>query len=202
VRTKSIDQGHVPVSRVIAPLEPVDGFLMSAERFEHVRDLDRRDVAGIFQAQQIVEDSACIVVPPCQGASAPQRLADLMRRPSERLTRAAVLTTSSLPTLKAYLEGERQFRLGQFDAAVEAFTRAVANDSTFALAYYRLSTAAEWLGDTRLAHSAADRAVQFGQRLPPPDRTLLQALLATRSGHARMGTPVARTRRCGRRPLA
>jgi DNA-binding SARP family transcriptional activator len=111
-------------------------------------------------------------------------LADLRRRPSERLTRAAALTTSSLPALKAYLEGERQFRLGQFDAAVDAFTRAVVEDSTFALAYYRLSTAAEWLGDTRLAHSAADRAVQFGQRLPPLDRTLLQALLATRSGDA------------------
>jgi tetratricopeptide (TPR) repeat protein/predicted Ser/Thr protein kinase len=58
---------------------------------------------------------------------------------STRLSGAASMSTESLPALKAYLEGERLFTDGEWLRAQEAFTRAVAADTTFALAYYRLA---------------------------------------------------------------
>ncbi len=65
--------------------------------------------------------------------------------PAEEMTRLAAATSSSLPALKAYLEGERLLRDGNFSAAVEAFQSATSADTAFALAYYRLAIAAEWV---------------------------------------------------------
>ena len=47
------------------------------------------------------------------------------------------MTTQSFPALKAYLEGESEFRAGRFANALEAFQRATATDQSFALVYYR-----------------------------------------------------------------
>ena len=99
-----------------------------------------------------------------------------------RLTGIAAVTTRSLPALKAYLEGESAFRSGNFDAAVEGFQRAVAEDSLFALAWYRMSVAAEWLTRSDIAHEAAEHAVRLADRLSEHDRLLLQALVVTRRG--------------------
>jgi serine/threonine-protein kinase len=101
-----------------------------------------------------------------------------------RLTGIAAMTTQSLPALKAYLDGESAFRAGNFDAAVEGFQRAVAQDPQFALAWYRMSIAAEWLTRTDIARNAAEHAVQMADRLSEHDRQLLQALVATRRGAA------------------
>jgi tetratricopeptide (TPR) repeat protein len=57
----------------------------------------------------------------------------------------ANLTTHSLPALRAYLEGERHYRRAEFPQAVEAFERAIEEDSLFALALYRISDAYGWL---------------------------------------------------------
>ncbi|MGI9075893.1 MAG: protein kinase domain-containing protein [Gemmatimonadaceae bacterium] len=94
------------------------------------------------------------------------------------------VTTSSLPALKAYLEGESLFRGGQFASAVEAFQRAVTLDTAFALAYYRLSVAAEWNGEPERTLRAAEQAVVYGERLSEHDRRLLDAFLAFRHGAA------------------
>ena len=56
----------------------------------------------------------------------------------------ASVTTSSLPALRAWLEGEVHYRHGAADAAVAAYERALAHDTTFAFAYYRLSSAYSW----------------------------------------------------------
>jgi tetratricopeptide (TPR) repeat protein len=101
-----------------------------------------------------------------------------------RLAGIAAMTTQSLPALKAYLDGESAFRAGNFDAAVEGFQRAVAQDSQFALAWYRMSIAAEWLTRTDIARNAAEHAVQLADRLSEHDRGLLKALVATRRGSA------------------
>jgi DNA-binding SARP family transcriptional activator/Flp pilus assembly protein TadD len=101
------------------------------------------------------------------------------RQPSDsgqRLTRLAAVTTSSLPALKAYLEGEQRFRIGHYKEAVDAFSRAVEEDSTFALAHYRLASAYSWSGDT-LMRQEAHRATRFAQRLTPSDRALVEAFL-------------------------
>lgn len=58
--------------------------------------------------------------------------------------RVSSVTTSSVPALRAYLEGEQHFRRSEFVQAREAFTRAVDLDSTFAIAAHRLSIAYGW----------------------------------------------------------
>ena len=100
-----------------------------------------------------------------------------------RLTAIAAVTTRSLPALKAYLEGESDFRGANFDAAVEAFQRAVKEDSLFALAWYRMSVAAEWLTRSDIAREGAEHALRLSDRLSEHDRQLLQALVATRRGN-------------------
>ena len=102
--------------------------------------------------------------------------------PRTRLRRVAGMTTSSLPAFKAYLEGESAFRAGHFESAVEAFQRAVAQDSLFALAYYRLSMAAEWLTRGELSRDAAEEALRHAERLSAHDRRLLEALLLRHRG--------------------
>lgn len=102
--------------------------------------------------------------------------------PGAQLTRLAGVTTSSFPSLKAYLEGEAALRSGQHRTGVEAFQRAIEHDSTFALAYHRLAIAASWITDQALARAAADRALLYGARLPGSTRNLLEASLAWRQG--------------------
>ncbi|MCG8605610.1 hypothetical protein MJD09_11510, partial [bacterium] len=99
-----------------------------------------------------------------------------------RFTQLAALTTASLPALKAYLEGESAGRNGLFPEAVDAFSRAVSEDSTFALAYYRLSIAAEWDLQEEMARKAAEQAFRYSGRLSDRDRRLLEAYLVRRRG--------------------
>ncbi|MFQ5890355.1 MAG: hypothetical protein ACE5JR_09925 [Gemmatimonadota bacterium] len=103
--------------------------------------------------------------------------------PGTRMARIAAVTTHSLPALRAYLEGEKFFRSGNFERALDAFQRATAEDSTFALAWYRLSIAAEWhLSEADLVREAAERAARFGDRLSEHGRRLLDAFQAARQG--------------------
>lgn len=100
-------------------------------------------------------------------------VAGTLNRGRERLTAVAVLTTDSLPALKAFLAGERALRDGRFTHAAARFREATSADTTFALAWYRLSTALEWsaqpIGD------AAARALRHAERLSPDDRRVVQA---------------------------
>ena len=102
--------------------------------------------------------------------------------PEGGLARVAVLTTSSLPALKAYLQGERAMRGGRFSDAVEAYENAVSEDSLFALAHYRLSKAASWDRRYGLAREAAEQAVRHADRLSPASRHLVEANLANWRG--------------------
>ena len=59
----------------------------------------------------------------------------------------ADLTTGSVEALRAYLEGERFYRRGEFAPAADAYQRALIADSAFALAIYRVSDTYGWLED-------------------------------------------------------
>jgi DNA-binding SARP family transcriptional activator/tetratricopeptide (TPR) repeat protein len=111
-----------------------------------------------------------------------QLLAQQQRGPEERLAGVAAATTGSIPALKRYLAGERELRAGRYVPALEAFQDAIALDTAFALAHYRLSVAAEWLGQDSLARGAGASAVRFDTRLSEHDRLLVRALVARRSG--------------------
>ena len=115
---------------------------------------------------------------------ATQLLSQTTSGPTGRVMRVASVTTPSLAAYKAYLDGDAAFRAGRADSAVAAFGRAVALDTAFALAYYRLSVAAEWATRATLAERAAEQAVRHSARLADHDRLLLRALLATRRGAA------------------
>jgi DNA-binding SARP family transcriptional activator len=92
------------------------------------------------------------------------------------LTRLAALTTNSLPALKSYIEGERELRAGREPEATSAFLDAIARDSMFALAHYRLALAARWVSAGKVdAPGAAARAAQLANRLSPMVRALLTA---------------------------
>jgi tetratricopeptide (TPR) repeat protein len=102
-----------------------------------------------------------------------------------RLTRLALVTTDSLPALKSYLNGVREFRAAKFPEAWTAFSNAVAADTAFALAWYQLSVTSDWLLRTDLSPwEAADRAMVFSNRLSERDRQLLEALRTGREGRA------------------
>jgi class 3 adenylate cyclase/tetratricopeptide (TPR) repeat protein len=85
------------------------------------------------------------------------------------------LTTTSLPALKAYLEGEQAFRRSEWERAIGSLARAVEADSTFALALHRLSLAHGWItGFSPQAVAYGERAGRLIGRLPERDSLLLQ----------------------------
>jgi len=105
--------------------------------------------------------------------------------PGARVERIAAVTTSSLPALKAYLTGEQAFRAGEYQKATEAFQQAVAEDSLFALAYYRLASASEYSAiRADIAAEASEKALRYADRLSERDRALLEASVALRRGDA------------------
>jgi tetratricopeptide (TPR) repeat protein len=111
---------------------------------------------------------------------------------SGRVRQLAALTTASLAALKAYLHGDELLRAGQFTPALAAFEEAVALDSTFALAHYRLSVAREW-GSVTGATAAADAAHRHASRLSDRDRLLVDAMWTWRHGNGREAEDLYRT---------
>ncbi len=101
------------------------------------------------------------------------------------VARIAAVTTDSLSALKDYLQGERALRGGRYLEAADAFQRAVAVDSSFALAWYRLSVAYEWLTRDNLVAQSAEQAFRHSARLAERDRRLFEATVS-----ARVGDPV------------
>lgn len=98
--------------------------------------------------------------------------------------RLDALTTTSLPALRAYLEGEAAFRDAAFADAVAAYEQAVALDSLFALAWLRLSSSYGWLDNIGSASAAVagERALALVDRLPARDRIIVRASEAARTG--------------------
>ena len=110
-------------------------------------------------------------------------LGGLGDREADRLLRTAALTTTSLPAFKSYLQGEELMRSGQFERAAEAYLGAIAQDSTFAVAHYRLALAREW-APLPGEDAAASAAAHYSERLSARDRALLEAFRRWRAGDA------------------
>jgi tetratricopeptide (TPR) repeat protein/TolB-like protein len=88
------------------------------------------------------------------------------------------VASASPEALKAWVEGERDFRRGDFDQADESFLRAIEVDSTFALAWLRLAQSRGWRRNTPGIGSereAYERAAALTDRLSPRERMLLRA---------------------------
>jgi len=129
-------------------------------------------------------------------------LADRFGRSSAQMEQLAAMTTTSLPALKAFLSGEAAFRRGDARASQAAFRQATREDTTFALAYYRLSVAGSWFpraeADFAEVDDAMDSAVRHDARLSEPQRQILAAYVQYRQGAndsaQRILRPLLRTR--------
>jgi eukaryotic-like serine/threonine-protein kinase len=86
------------------------------------------------------------------------------------------VTTKSLPALKAYLAGEREYRTAHWSAAVRHYHRAIEADSNFASAWLRLSSACGW-GECpqKLGQAYHARALELADQLPDREAKLIRA---------------------------
>jgi tetratricopeptide (TPR) repeat protein len=89
--------------------------------------------------------------------------------------RLASFGSTSLPAVKAFLQGEQHLRRAEWDSALAYYERAIRLDSTFPLALRRASTALGWLrtGYDSLSNAYALRAGAFNHGLPPRDSLLV-----------------------------
>lgn len=86
----------------------------------------------------------------------------------------AALTTRSLPALRAFLEGERAGLESRWEAAAQAYARAMSADSTFWLAYWRYAFARWWYLEA--VDDDIVRALQTHRySLPPRDRLVFES---------------------------
>ena len=144
--------------------------------------------AALYDARGVLQTSAESVTRESDFGRAVDDVARLLlgrmsTTPADRLESIGAVTTASFPALRAYLDGQRSFRAGQLDSAIIAFRRATELDTAFALAWYRLATAAVWTDDQdSLWYEAMDQAVRHAERLSARDRALLEAQHAWRLG--------------------
>jgi tetratricopeptide (TPR) repeat protein len=89
--------------------------------------------------------------------------------------RLATLTSTSLPALRSFLNGQWLNRRGRYRDAARAYHTAVELDSTFALAALRLAAASGWFGDPSMRDLGMRLAWQGRDRLSARDRALLAA---------------------------
>src|SRR2546422_4677135 len=88
--------------------------------------------------------------------------------------RLASLGSTSLPAIKAFLRGEQFYRRDAADSALEYYRRAVALDSTFALALRRMPLALWTLGaDESLVHALMLRVGARNHGLAPRESLLV-----------------------------
>jgi hypothetical protein len=144
-----------------------DGMRLVAE----VRDAERGELRGLAQVSGPVDSVSKLV---------DQLTLELLRLdllPSDGEHQPVSLsrfTTKSLPALKAYLAGEREYRLARWREAVPQYLRAIELDSTFARAWYRLIKATDWGGGAGGNPEYNRRLAPLVDRLPERDRMLIR----------------------------
>ena len=75
--------------------------------------------------------------------------AELLTRRAGEAERLANLTSTSLGALRAYLDGQANYRRGRWEAAATAFNTALDADTTFAAAALGVIEASRWFQETR-----------------------------------------------------
>ena len=100
--------------------------------------------------------------------------------PESRDQRESNLAGTSLPALRAYLDGQAKLRRGDGAAAARDFAAAIAADSSFALAGLGLHIASAWYGDQHDREAGIRVAWAAREKLGPRDRALLLALAGPR----------------------
>jgi len=103
--------------------------------------------------------------------------------PPERYTNIAARTTLSMEALKAYIQGEKEFKAGNFPLAYDKFKQAIQEDSTFAMAWFLLAYVSHgFLGKYDEARDAWDKSMKYSSRLSERDRLVLKSVNADFAG--------------------
>ncbi len=91
--------------------------------------------------------------------------------------RLASLGSTSLPAVKAFLQGEQFYRRTNWDSAIAYYQRAIELDSTFTLALRRVGVALGWqrAGGDSLSRAYSRRAGALNRGLSPRDSLLVAA---------------------------
>ncbi len=112
------------------------------------------------------------------------KLLDLSGAPGEIPIGLARSTTPSLAAYRAYLNGVEQLNRWDLAGAERELSRAIAIDTAFGLAYYKLALTRGWLVGTEdsIADHAIVRATAHSANLPEHDRTVIGAYRAFMGG--------------------
>jgi serine/threonine-protein kinase len=106
-------------------------------------------------------------------------LRELSRTRPVGAVRQSPMGAKSLPALKAFLQGERFYRRGLWDSAMPQYDRAIALDSTFALAYRRMGWIIGWGSPGAAVYTPGEeyarRAAALNRGLAPRDSLLILA---------------------------
>jgi len=184
-----VEGGRTVAQRVGAGLYVLGSVLAVGERVRIQAALyNGADARTGAQTQVTVEGDSAQLFELVDRLSA-QLLVKRGRGPVSRLAETAAITTRSLVALKAYLDAERRLRAAslqpaRLDSAITMFQRAITEDSTFALAQYRMAVAAGWANRPAMSTAAATRALTLSDRLTERDRRLLTAYVDFRRGAA------------------
>jgi serine/threonine-protein kinase len=105
------------------------------------------------------------------------KLLDLSGAPNELRIGLARSTTQSLEAFRAYLTGVEQLNRWDLAGAEQNLQRALALDTTFGLAYYKLALTRGWMVGTEdsIADRAIRRATTYSTNLPAHERTVFNA---------------------------
>ncbi len=105
------------------------------------------------------------------------KLLDLSGAPNEIRIGLARSTTQSLEAFRAYLRGVEHLNRWDLAGAQRDLERAIALDTTFGLAYYKLALTRGWVGGTEdsVGLRAIRRATTFSGNLPPHERAVISA---------------------------
>ena len=103
----------------------------------------------------------------------------------------ASLTTSNLEAYQHFFQGEELINRLEFEMAEEEFHKAIALDTTFGLAYYRLAYAMQWNQEV-LASEPLMKALEYIDRIPEKERYMVRAEQATIESGWEAAIPIRR----------
>jgi len=123
------------------------------------------------------------------------RLLNLSGAPTGVTADLARVTTPSLEAYRSYLSGIDQLNGWNLVTAEQAFRHAVSLDSTFGLAYYKLSLTRGWISGQQdsLGLDAIHRATRYAESLPDHDREMIEAYRLFLEGDFARGQAAYRT---------
>lgn len=163
------DDAAVNVARGLGAGQVIDGGVVGSPARMVLTASLRRVPDGTVHAQANVQgpaDSLAVLI---------DRLTGQLLLIGAGETQRAAATSTPLPALQAFLDGQAAYRRGQYEEAVTSYQRALQVDSSFALAALGLIWASGWGPSNADAETGERLAWAARDRLSPRDRTLLEA---------------------------